>query len=205
MSKTTTRIILLLLIIFTKALAVKAQATASNVTQAQADKWFESHQYLNGLKLVPAESTNRIEFYKQYMANKKVWDEAFAYLKNTDLDKLLPGKYPIDGENVYASVTDNPTKPYESTAWESHRKYVDLQYVIQGAEKIAVAPVATAKITKVYDEKRDGAGYDTEGKLYEAKPGTFYLFFPPDAHRPNIKADGYEHDKKIVLKIRVID
>ncbi|MEO6521251.1 MAG: YhcH/YjgK/YiaL family protein [Mucilaginibacter sp.] len=186
-------------------LSTNLNASAQAKPDAKTQKWFDGHEYLDGLKLVPAPSTNAAEFARQYKLNKAVWDKAFAYLKNTDLDKLPVGKYPIDGENVFASVTDNPTKPYEKTAWESHKKYIDLQYVIQGAEGIAANPVATAKVTEPYNEAKDVAHYEADGKQYTAVPGTFYLFFPADAHRPNIKVDGADHDKKIVLKIRYVE
>ena len=67
---------------------------------------------------------------------------------------------------------------------------------------MAVAPVASAKITDPYNEAKDVAHYEVEGKQYDARPGTFFLFFPVDAHRVNIKVDGAEHDKKIVIKIK---
>lgn len=173
-------------------------------TQTQADKWFADHTYLGGLKLVPAASTNKIEFAKQYSANKAVWDKVFAYLKNTDLDALPVGKYVVEGTTATVAVTDNPTKEFEKTSWESHRKFIDLQYVVQGAEKMDTAPVAGAKVTDPYNEAKDVAHYEMEGTQYEARPGTFFLFFPTDAHRVNIKADGAEHDKKIVIKIPVV-
>ena len=131
-----------------------------------------------------------------------MWDKAFAFLKEHDLDQLAPGKYPIDGDEVYAMVTENPTKDMDQTNWESHRKYVDLQYVIRGKEKIGVAPVAKATVTREYDDAKDLANYKSEGKFYVARPGTFFLFFPQNAHRPNVKVDGSEKDKKIVVKIR---
>ena len=34
-------------------------------------------------------------------------------------------------------------------------------------------------------------------------PGTFFLFFPGDAHRPNITPGGNKVVKKMVIKIRV--
>ncbi len=178
--------------------------TASAQTKADADKWFAAKQYLGGLKIVPAPSTNTVEFAKQYKINKSVWDKVFAYLKHTNLDSLPVGKYVIDGENATVSVTDNPTKTYDKTAWESHRKYIDFQYVIQGAEKMEVANVESAKVTEQYNDAKDVAHYDVSGIQYEARPGTFYLFFPTDAHRVNIKVDGIEHDKKIVIKIKVM-
>jgi YhcH/YjgK/YiaL family protein len=187
-------------------LLINLKTSAQAKTEVKdADKWFQSQTYLGGLKLVPAPSTNAAEFARQYKLNKAVWDKAFAYLKNTDLDNLPVGKYPIDGDNVFASVTDNPTKPYDKTAWESHRKYIDLQYVIQGAEKMAVNPVSASKVTEPYNEAKDAAHYDAEGKIYELRPGTFFLFFPTEAHRPNIQVDGIAHDKKIVLKIKYVE
>lgn len=191
-------------VLFTTNLTASAQAK-TEVKDVKAEKWFTGHEYLGGLKLVPAPSTNAVEFARQYKLNKAVWDKAFAYLKNTDLDKLPVGKYPIDGENVFASVTDVPNKPFDKTAWESHRKYIDLQYVIRGAEKIGVNPVAASKVTEPYNEAKDSAHYEADGKIYEAVPGTFYLFFPTEAHRPNIKVDGVDHTKKIVLKIRYVE
>ncbi|HUS01841.1 MAG TPA: YhcH/YjgK/YiaL family protein [Chitinophagaceae bacterium] len=133
---------------------------------------------------------------------KKYWDEAFDYLKNTDLSKIAKGKYPIDGDNVFASVTTDSTKNFDKTNWESHRKYIDLQYVINGEEKIGVPPVSEATVIKEYDEKRDVANYSADGKLYSATPGTYFIFFPSDAHRPNITPDNNKVVKKIVIKAK---
>lgn len=191
---------LVVVLFLLSTLNASAQSEADRMARL-TDRWFKAQQYLGGLKLVPAESTNKAEFEHQYKANQALWDKAFAYLKNTDLDKLPVGKYPIAGDSLFASVTDNPTKVYEQTVWESHRKYIDLQYVAQGAEGMAVANVASAKVTEPYNPAKDVAHYETTGTQYDAKPGTFYLFFPQDAHRVNIKVDGAEHDKKIVLKI----
>lgn len=188
------------------ALGAHAQTTApapETWTKKKAEKWFKSRAWANGLKLKVAESTDKVEFAKQYTANKEVWDKAFAYFRDNNLDQMAPGKYPVDGENVTASMTENPTKDYDKTQWESHRKYIDLQYVVQGAEKIEVVPAASATVTKDYDEARDVIRYDAKGKQYEAKPGTIYIFFPQDVHRPNIKAEGFDKDKKLVLKVKI--
>jgi YhcH/YjgK/YiaL family protein len=177
-------------------------AKAEVWTKKKAEKWFKSRVWANGLKLNVQESVDKVEFAKQYTANKEWWDKAFAYFRDTNLDQLAPGKYPVDGDNVFASVTENPTKDYANTQWESHRKYIDMQYVIQGAEKIEVVPLASATPTKPYDEARDVARYDAKGTQYEAKPGTIYIFFAQDVHRPNIKVEGVDKDKKLVIKMR---
>jgi biofilm protein TabA len=175
---------------------------ASAQTKADFDKWFTTPQNLNGVNVVLAPPTNTAELARQYSLNKAVWEKVHAFLKNTNLDSLPVGKYPIDGTNAFASVTDNPTKPYAQTNWESHRKYIDFQYVVKGAEGMSVAPVASAKVTDPYNEAKDVAHYDVDGTQYTANQGIFFLFFPSDAHRVNIKVDGAEHDKKLVIKIK---
>lgn len=192
---------LLMLVFSGFCLSTKAQSPAS---KKENEKWFKKQEWLGGLKLQPHSTVKVQEFARQYHANKKYWDEAFAFLKNRDLAKLAPGKYPIDGENVYAFVTDDPTKDYDQSKWESHRKYIDLQYVISGEEKIGVTPVADVKVTEPYNAEKDIAHYSGPGKLYIAKPGTFFIFFPGTAHRPNITTGGNKKDQKIVIKIRSI-
>lgn len=118
------------------------------------------------------------------------------------LTKLAPGKYPIDGDNVYASVTYDPTKDFDKSRWESHKKYTDLQYVISGEEKIGMKPADKLTVTQPYDEEKDIAHYSGPGKIYLAKPRTFFLFFPGTAHRPNITMNGNKPDQKIVIKIK---
>ena len=175
-------------------------------TSKKAAKWFKTDDWKNGLKLVASPSVNKVVFAQQYHKNKAEWDKAFAFLRDSDLLSLKPGKYVIDGTDVYAMITEGPEKTFEQSAWESHRKYIDLQYVIKGKEKIGVAPLDSATVTKPYDESTDGAKYTANGQYYIAEPGTFFLFFPGDAHRPNIKVDGYDDVvKKIVIKIRLVN
>lgn len=196
-------IVFLISLVLLAFLGCRPARTGENSTETQqAKKWFEKADWLNGLTLKPSSSVNRTELYRQYQRNKTYWDEAFTYLRTQNLQTLPVGRYAIDGENVYATVTENPTKDYDSTTWESHRKYVDLQYVISGKERIGVAPPGNLTVTKPYNETRDAANYSGEGKIYDAVPGTFFLFFPSEAHRPNIASGDKKADKKIVIKIR---
>ncbi|MHB8207981.1 NanQ anomerase/TabA/YiaL family protein [Mucilaginibacter sp.] len=183
--------------------------TITNSVNAQtneklAREWVNRKEWANGISLNVAPSVDAQEFYKQYQSNKAVWDKVFQFLKSHNLDTLSAGKYPIDGDNAYASITYGPSKTLDEAKWESHRKYIDLQYVIKGEEKIEVAPVSSATVVTPYNEARDAANYTGDGMYYIAMPGTFYLFFPQDAHRPNIKVDGFDEVKKLVIKIKVV-
>lgn len=191
----------LLLFLF-MAITHIASAQQKEWTEKNAKKWVDSKQWANGLPVKVYADVNAVEFAKQYAANKDYWDKAFAFMKDMKLKELAPGKYVIDGDNVYATVTEGPDKAFDQTAWESHRKYIDLQYIITGEEKMGRESLEKATVTKPYDETKDGANYTATGKIYTATPEEFYLFFPGDVHRPNIKVDGFDVVKKLVIKIR---
>jgi biofilm protein TabA len=200
--------ILPIILIFISPLFMQlgAQTSSSEAwNKKNAKKWVKKMDWKNGLKLNPHETVNDVEFARQYHINKEYWDKAFAFLRDQDLKTIEKGRYPIDGENVCAIVTEDPSKNFDKTNWESHRKYIDLQSVIEGEEKIGVYPVSKARVTKEYDESKDIANYTADGKLYSAKPGTFFLFFPTDAHRPNITPGGNLVVKKIVIKIKAAE
>ena len=172
------------------------------LTEKAASEWVKKGEWRHGFKPKVYAGMDNVEFAKQYQANKAWWDKAFTFLAHTNLDTLSVGKHPIDGENVFATVTEAPDKDMDKTAWESHRKYIDLQYVIKGKEKIGMAPLSTTTVTKPYNETSDGANYTAEGTFYMADPNVFFLFFPQNAHRPSVKVDD-SAVKKIVIKIKV--
>lgn len=183
-------------------LGVFLVSCASNKPEA----WFKKQAIANGLTPMPSATIDAAEFAHQYSDNKAVWDKVFDWMKTQDLANLAPGKYPIDGDNAYASVTEIVDKPFEDTRWESHRKYIDLQYIIRGQEKIGVAPVKNAdEITAPYNADKDVAHYRIDKADIElATPKYFFLFFPENAHRPNIKVND-EKVKKLVIKIHVAE
>ncbi|MDB5153953.1 MAG: hypothetical protein JWR54_2704 [Mucilaginibacter sp.] len=188
---------LLFILIITSKLADAQSADSVK----KANKWLKSQVWAKDLKLKPDPSVNSVEFKRQYEGNKEMWDKVFKFLGDNKLTTLAPGKYPIDGTNAYASITEGAPKNLEDSKWESHRKYIDLQYVIAGEIKLGVSPISAAKVTEPYNETRDAANYTAEGKYYVAKPEKFFLFFPQDVHRPDIKVDGYNTLKKLVIKI----
>lgn len=196
-----------LLIIFSiLTIASIAQADKSGEwSQKKAKKWFKKQEWLYNMKLKPHESINQQELARQYQLNKKYWDEAFSFLKGHDLRTLPVGKYIVDTNNVTVAVTDEPSRDFEKTNWESHRKFIDIQCLIKGREKMGVSPVADATVTNPYNEAKDVANYTATGKYYVAEGGTYFIFFPSDAHRPNISPGEKAPIKKVVVKVRAAE
>lgn len=180
-----------------------AGSTAFSQGTAATAKWFNEKTWLNGLQLTPHKSIDQQEFKKQYEANPQLWNKAFAYLKETDLAALKPGRYAIDGDNVYALVTEGFARSADTAKWEDHQQYIDIHHVITGKENMGLAPVTTATVITPYDRGKDIGFYKANGTFYESDPNTFFIAFPKDAHLPSIKIDGYnDRVKKIVIKVK---
>lgn len=201
----------LLLLIFGISLMMNLESTnGQSVTrkdwpQKKSESWVKAGDWKNGLKLDVHPSVNAQEFAYQYHKNKPYWDKAFEFLKNTTLDTLSVGKHILDGENVFISVMEGPVKKKEDAKWEAHRKYIDIQYVISGKETMGVVALDKSKIIDSFNTEKDIAFYTADEKdaaYHEANPKVFLVFFPADVHRPSIKIEGCDTDKKLVVKIK---
>jgi YhcH/YjgK/YiaL family protein len=172
---------------------------------SEVDKWFEKHEWLNGLNITPDASINRKEFAVYYFKNKERWDKAFAFLRDSDLTKLSVKRYDIDGDNLYAIVSEALTKNEEDTRFEAHRKYIDIQHVINGAEQMSVTPLADKKDELVpYDSAKDVEFMTVNTTAsYEATPDKFFIFFPGDIHRPSVKIGDNKIVRKVVVKVKI--
>lgn len=174
------------------------QQTAETVTNA-----FEHGSWRSGLDIGPHSSINAEEFNRQYEANPVYWDLAFDFIKENDLNALEPGRYVIDEGNVTAFIAYGPAGTIDEIRWESHKNFTDLQYVIDGTVTMGIAPLSNGTVIEEYDPARDIMFYDAEGDFYQAVPGEFFLFFPTDMHRPNLKYDDNQV-KRLLIKIRSI-
>ena len=96
--------------IFVASISCYAQQPLKAVSKTAIAHWVNKKDWANGLQLALHSSVNTDSFYRAYHTNKKLWDAAFTFLKDQNLDDIQPGKYPIIGEEVFASVTEAPSK-----------------------------------------------------------------------------------------------
>lgn len=197
-----------IILLFLSMSLIQSCSNSSDPTgwnEEKINKWYESGKYLNGLTITPDESINKREFAIAYFGNKERWDKAFAFLKNTDLKALEVKKHELDGDNLFALVTEYITKNEEDTKFEAHKKYADIQYTISGSEQISVSPVTKkGEILTPYDETKDLEFMTvSESTHLIATPEKFFLFFPSDLHRPGVKAGENAQVKKVVVKVKL--
>ena len=127
---------------------------------------------------------------------------AFDYLRRTDLSKVEPGTYEIDGRKVYVMVQQYETKIREKGRWEAHRKYIDVQYVHKGEELFGYSNLRDLK-AGTYDEAKDFLSLQGEGKgdFFIVREGTFVILLPQDGHMPGIAVTTPQPVKKFVVKV----
>jgi biofilm protein TabA len=127
------------------------------------------------------------------------------YIKNTDIDVLKPGKYEIQGKEIYAQIQEVKTKAIVETQPESHARYLDVHCLCNGKEEIIGVSKANPnnKISTNAFETKDIAFYDyvEEESFIVLKPGMLAVFFPTDIHRPCCHVGKSESIKKVVIKI----
>jgi len=125
--------------------------------------------------------------------------KAFEFLRTADLANLPCGRYDIQGDSLYASIQEPEGKPMEAAKLEAHRKYIDLQFVVSGNEVMGWAPLCGLGHALPFDEGKDCGFYtDKPQSWFEVRPGCFAIFFPEDAHAPNV---GTGKHRKVVVKI----
>lgn len=170
----------------------------------KVDSWFNKKEWLNGWNVNPDESINRKEFAVSYFKNKERWDKAFTFLKDNDLKALEIKRHEIDGDNIYAPVSEYWSKTEENAKYEAHKKYIDIQYVISGTEQMSVAPFTELKeITVPYDSTKEVEFMTVNNaRHYVATPEKVFIFFPSDIHRPGVRLGDSTLVRKIVVKVK---
>jgi biofilm protein TabA len=127
---------------------------------------------------------------------------AFAVLRREDLAELPPGPAEIDGERLTINVLKAPARPRDEVKMECHRKYIDVQYVISGAEEFSWRPISECvQPESDFDIEADfGLFADEPEGWFPLNPGMFVVFFPEDAHGPMA---GNDDMHKVVVKVAV--
>ena len=130
---------------------------------------------------------------------------AIKYLKENDFVSMETGVYEIQGKDIYAQVFDAQTEPVEKKRPKAHEKYVDVQFLASGKERLGFAPdIGVYEIDERIDD-RDLVFYkqvENEGFI-EATPGCYCIFFPNDVHRPAVMAGEAMTVRKVVVKVTV--
>lgn len=129
---------------------------------------------------------------------------ALQYLQETDFMQMEAGSYEIEGKQLFAQVIDTTTGKLEERFPEIHRKYIDVQFLVQGSEAIGfVTDNGQNEIKEDALAERDVLFYhNVENENFiEMLPGSFAVFYPNDVHRPNCNVQEETAIRKVIVKV----
>ncbi|WP_443660608.1 YhcH/YjgK/YiaL family protein [Clostridium algidicarnis] len=129
--------------------------------------------------------------------------EALNFLKKEDIRNIPVGRYDILEDKVFALVQEYEPSDISEYELESHKRYIDLQFIVRGKESIAYANIKDLHISKEYDEESDYQLLKGPSDILTAKENSFFIFMPEDAHKPGIRLEDCLNVKKIVVKVLI--
>lgn len=155
------------------------------------------------LKIFKRMIIDKIENVALYLGINNRIEKALEYIQHTDFMKTDLGKHEIDGDIIFALVSEYETKNEDESFLEGHRAYIDVQYIFEGVEQIGVTTLENQQPVKEYDANDDYLLFKEKHSFISMSKGMFAIFFPDDLHMPGIKTGKASKVKKVVVKVRV--
>lgn len=128
-------------------------------------------------------------------------DRVLRFLADTELNQIETGRVDIQGDDVYAMIIRDPARRPEDGQLEVHRRYLDIQILLAGQERIGWRDLGTCANPLAYDQDADLQFLEDEPQVWvDLLPKQFALFLPSDAHLPMVGDGPLE---KAVIKVKV--
>ena len=128
---------------------------------------------------------------------------ALIFLAETDFTKIDLGRYELDGDNIFYMVQSYDTDP-DKTISEGHKKYIDIQFMVEGEEIIGVADIDDEKELTEAKEENDVWFYNCKTEPLTLSAGKYMVLYPNDLHCPGVATKGKAMTcRKVVVKVKV--
>ena len=125
---------------------------------------------------------------------------AVRWLQATDLHALEPGKTVIDGDRVFATLSENRLEP-KDPVFEVHRRYADIQVILRGREGFMSGREGRELSGR---PENDVWFCEADRQLsFVLEEGEFAVFLPGEAHAPGLCGRGTAplFSRKLVVKV----
>lgn len=143
----------------------------------------------------------RLERWRRYEWTKP-FRSAFEWLEGRDWSQTSVGRHEIDGDRVFAVVSEYATKA--AGPLETHRRYADVQFVAMGEETIEWSSRDDHLADGPYDADRDVGFLEGNGVRLPLARGWFAVFWPGEPHAPGLDPkQGTTAVLKAVVKVLV--
>jgi YhcH/YjgK/YiaL family protein len=139
---------------------------------------------------------------ERYAKLHPLFPRAFDYIRNTDLHALTVGIHTIIENQLFVIVEEAQGRSREEAKLECHRKYIDIQLVLEGTDEMGWKPLADChNPVGDYSEERDIRFFNDPADSWVSTPANaFCIFFPDDAHAPLVSSGKI---RKCIFKVAV--
>ena len=144
-----------------------------------------------------------IDDLKNITKYKNVPKEAVDFLMNLSKNSVS-GHFELSN-GIYANIDIYEPKTLENCKFEAHKKYIDIQMLLDGMERLDYTTTDVLEISQEYDEIKDVMFFNNSSKCFDSvilAPYKFVFICPWEAHKPQIST-GCNLVKKVVVKIPV--
>lgn len=148
---------------------------------------------------------DNIENIKKY---SQIDFEIADFILGLDKNQRVGRVFLSDDELTFANVDEYTTKEHSNCKLEAHKKYIDIQLLLDGVEELDWVDIQGLEVSEEYDEARDVMFFAQSDAILNRvilKKGNFVLLYPHEAHQPQMAYNNQPSNvKKVVVKIPVI-
>lgn len=118
---------------------------------------------------------------------------------------LEDGRYDLQGDSAFFLVMSDHTQLLAHRKSECHRRYLDVQLLLEGTETFGYGIMPFAGLDEDYLDEKDLAFSEQlqgEERFVTIRAGEFIVFYPGEPHRPLVAAyDDPAPVRKVVIKV----
>ncbi len=147
---------------------------------------------------------DKIENLGIYFKDKELFSKVEGVIADFIKNPFDSGRIDIDGDNMWCNVSKYNVEAKDEVKYEAHRKYADVQVMVDGEEVIGYANINDCTITEDFKPDNDIAFMTSEkGAMMPLRKGCFMALFPDDAHAPCLKSENSDFAHKLVFKVKL--
>ena len=130
---------------------------------------------------------DKVENLKNYAQVNPLFPKVVEFIEQHDLNALEPGKYEIEGKDLFVNIQMAKGRTPEAAVIETHNKMIDIQIPLSDAETFGYTQRDLLPDAEYNEEKDITKIPDLAAESYiTCQPGMMAIFFPQDGHAPFI-------------------
>ena len=139
----------------------------------------------------------------RYASLHPLFPRAIEFIRNNDLSALAAGMHPIIEDQLLVIVEEAQGRSRDEAKLECHRRYIDIQLVLEGTDEMGWKPLADChQPVSDFSAERDIQFFNDAADAWISTPAKSYcIFFPQDAHAPLVSTGKI---RKLIFKIAVL-